>query len=320
MSLRSLFILPTNYCTLNCAHCAIHDITKPRCDLNMDTVEKLIQNASTHQFNMLVISGGGEPLTVDESILIRILQASNKENIYSRVVTNAYWATSFEETMRRLRPLVENGLRQVVVSVSEGHQKYVKYDHILNVAKATNALNLNCYLYLTTLNVKTDPLQEIVHFFAKRNEPLPYIQTANYFIPFGNAADNFDKSDFQLIDDNKLRGACPSVGNNICVHPSGTVTCCAMVFALNVKALHIGDIYRDSLAHIMQRSETNRLMQWLATYGIVALKEKVEKHTDLRFSDKHVNMCHLCCEMLLHPRVLHFLKQANIIHEQSCKI
>ena len=312
MSLRSLFILPTNYCTLNCAHCAIQDKTKPRSDLKMDIVEKLIQNAQAHHFNMIVISGGGEPMTIEETVLKRIVQASNKENLYSRIVTNAYWATSFDEACHRLRPLAENGLKQIVVSVSESHQEYVKYEHIMNVVKAVKALNLNCYLYLTALNVKTNLLQAIVRYFAKRHQSLPYIRTENYFIPFGNAEENFDLSDFQLTDIANLRGVCPSAGNNICVHPTGEVTFCAMVFALNIKGLHVGDVYRDTLADIMKRTENNRLMQWLAVHGVVALKEAVEQHTDLRFADKYVNICHLCSEMLLNRRVREFLKQVGL--------
>jgi hypothetical protein len=144
---------------------------------------------------------------------------------------------------------------------------------------------------------------------------LPYIHTENYFIPFGNAEENFDLSDFQLTDVEFLRGSCPSAGNNICVHPNGAVTFCAMVFALHVSALHVGNIYRDSLAEIMQRVENNRLMQWLAVHGIAALKEAVEQHTDIRLADKYVNICHLCSEMLLNPEVLQFLQHIGLINE-----
>ena len=308
MMQRSLFILPTNYCTLNCAHCAVQDKYAPRCDLRMDVVEQLIHDAPAQQFSMLVISGGGEPMTVNETILKRILQANNKENLFSRIVTNAYWATSFEETCHRLRPLAENGLKQIAVSISESHQEYVKYENILNVVKAANTLNLKCYLYLTALNIRTNPLQGIVQYFNERNQPLPYIRTENYFIPFGNAEENFDLSDFQLTDIANLRGACPSAGNNICVHPNGTVTFCAMVFSLNVSALHVGSVYHESLADVMKRVENSRLMQCLAVHGAVALKEVVEQHTDIRFSDKYVNICHLCSEMLLNPKVAQFFQ------------
>jgi len=312
MNHRSLFILPTNYCTLNCAHCAIQDKTKPRSDLDMDTIEKLIRDTSAYHFGMLIISGGGEPMTIEETVLKRILLASRKVNLFSRIVSNAYWATSFEETIHRLRPLTENGLNQIVVSVSESHQEYVKYDNILHVVKAANVLSLKCYLYLTALNFKTNPLKDIVRYFNERRQPAPYIRAENYFIPFGNAGNNFDLSDFQLTDVDKLRGACPSAGNNICFHPTGVVTFCAMVFALNVGALHIGNIYRESLTEIMQRVENNRLMQWLSIHGVVALKDAVEQHTNIRFSDKYVNICHLCSEMLLNHSVIQLLKHVGL--------
>jgi MoaA/NifB/PqqE/SkfB family radical SAM enzyme len=281
----------------------------------MDTVEELIQDTNKHGFSVLIISGGGEPMTVNETILNRIIRASSEENLFSRLITNAYWATSFDESCHRLQPLVKNGLKHIVVSVSESHQEHVKHDFILNVVRAANTLNLKCDFYLTTLNVQTSPLRGIVQYFKERNQSLPYIHTENYFIPFGNAEENFDLSDFQLTDVGNMRGTCPSAGNNICVHPSGAVTFCAMVFSLNVRALHVGNIYRDSLAEIMQRVENNRLMQWLAIHGIVALKEAVEQHTDIRLADKYVNICHLCSEMLLNPKVLQFLQHVGLINE-----
>ena len=316
MSLRSLYLLPTNYCPLTCKHCAIQDKTNPRCDLDMDVAEQLIHDAPGQQFSISIISGGGEPMTVDESVLIRILRASSRQNLYPRMTTNAYWATSFDEACDRLRPLVENGLKNMVISISESHQEYIKYDNVLNAVKAANSLNLKCDLYLTTLNVKTSPLQSIVQYFTGHGQPLPDIHTEYYFIPFGNAETNFDLSDFQLTDVANLRGVCPSAGNNICVHPTGAVTFCAMVFALHVKALHVGNVYRDSLADIMKRTENNRIMQWLAVHGIVALKEAVEENTDIRFADKYVNICHLCCNMMRHPEVLQFLQHAGLFNEQ----
>lgn len=313
MSLRSLYILPTNYCTLNCVHCAIQNKTKLRCDLDMDIVEQLIHDAPAQRFSVSIISGGGEPMTMDESILCRILQASSRQNLYPRMTTNAYWAISFDEACRRLRPLVENGLKNIVISISESHLAYVKYNQILYAVQAANFLNLKCELYLTALNIKTNPLQSIVQYFNTQGRSIPYIHTEYYYIPFGNAEENFGLSDFQLTDIAALRGICPSAGNNICVHPTGEVTFCAMVFALHVNALYVGNVYLDSLADIMKRTENNRLMQWFAVHGIVALKEAVEQNTDIRFSDKYVNICHLCCDMLRNPEVLQFLQHIGLV-------
>jgi MoaA/NifB/PqqE/SkfB family radical SAM enzyme len=316
MSLRSLYILPTNYCPLNCAHCAIQDKIGLRSDLDLNIIERLIHDAPKQQFAVSVISGGGEPMTVNESILCRILKASSKENIFPTMTTNAYWATSFDEACCRLLPLVASGLKHLLISVSESHQEYVKYNNILNAVKAANYLNLKCELYITSLNIKTNLMQSVVNFFFDNNQPPPYIHTEYYYIPFGNAGTNFDLSEFQLTDIENLNVTCPSAGNNICVHPTGSVTFCAMVFALHVKALHVGNIYNDSLADIMEKTEKYRLMQWLSVYGIVALKDAVERHTALRFANKYVNICHLCCEMLRHPEVLRFLQQIDLLNEK----
>lgn len=315
MSLRSLYILPTDYCPLNCAHCAIQDKTKPRCDLDMDVIEQLIHDAPEQQFSISIISGGGEPMAVNEATLNRILQASSRENLYPKMTTNAYWATSLDEACRRLQPLVENGLKHIVLSISEEHQEYVKYDNILNAVKAANSLNLKCNLYLTSLNVKTNPLKSLVRFFTSNGQAPPYIHTEYYYIPFGNAGTNFDWSDFQLIGVSNLQGSCPSAGNNICVHPNGAVTFCAMVFSLHVPALHIGNVYHDSLANIMEKVHNNCLVQWFSKYGVTNLKEIVESNTDIRLADRYVNICHLCCDLLRNPKVLQFLRHIGLIND-----
>ncbi len=316
MNVKSLYILPTNYCPLNCAHCAVRDKNTPRYDLNMDIAEKLIHDAPSQQFSVSIISGGGEPFAIDKSVLTRILTASTRENLYTKMTTNAYWASSYHEAYKRLEPLTKSGLKHLVVSISEGHQEYVKYDQILNAVRAANNLNIRCNLYLTTLNRKTDPLKNIVDYFIRHKQPLPYIFSEYYYIPFGNAEENFDLSDFKLTDISNIRGGCPSVGNNICVHPNGVVTPCAMVFSLYVPALHIGNVYHDSLAIIKEKVDNSRLAQWLAVHGVVALKEIVEENTDIRFANQYVNICHLCCDLLRNHKVLQFLRDIGLTNEQ----
>ena len=139
MSVKSLYILPTNYCPLNCAHCAIQDKKAPRCDLDMDIVEKLIKDAPAQQFSVSIISGGGEPFAVDQSVLTRILTASARENLYTKMTTNVYWASSYHEACRRLEPLVDSGLKYFFISISESHQEYVKYEHIFSNSVSKNS-------------------------------------------------------------------------------------------------------------------------------------------------------------------------------------
>jgi MoaA/NifB/PqqE/SkfB family radical SAM enzyme len=281
--------------------------------LDINIVEKLIHESPLYQFGISVISGGGEPFTVDESILTRILDASRQENLYTKMTTNAYWAGSYEEAYKRLKPLAENKLRFINISVSESHQEYVKYNKILYATQAAKDLGIDCVLYLTTLNKKTNPINNIINCFQQQGKIPPYICAEYYFIPFGNADINFDLSEFQLTNIDNLRGACPSVGDHVCIHPDGTVTPCAMVFSLYVEALHTGNVYNDSLSDIMERINNNRLVQWLAVHGIVELKDIIEENTDLRFSNKYVNICHLCAELLRNGEVLTFLKHVGLL-------
>lgn len=313
MSAKSLYILPTDYCPLNCSHCAIEESRrKEKISLEMALIENIVDKSLEYNFQIGVISGGGEPFAMNKKTLSDIVKHFKNKNLYSKISTNGFWGTSYASAYESLKPLQDSGLDQLVISVSDGHQEYVKQEDILNIVKVCYDIKIKCVIYLVQLNTKSNLLEDLVHFFRLNKLPLPPVFSENYFIPFGNAEINYSNEDFYLQDIKYIEGRCPSMYNNICIHPNGTVTPCAMVNSLSVSNLHIGNIHTESFDSIMDKMQKNVLFRYISTIGVVRLKEIIEENTGIKFDNKYVNICHLCSTILLNNRAVDFINTLDV--------
>jgi len=68
---------------------------------------------------MLVLTGG-EPFLLGGS-LDDIIEYATKKGLKTRVVTNAFWATSFEKSYDRLTKLWNRGLTEINFSTGDEH-------------------------------------------------------------------------------------------------------------------------------------------------------------------------------------------------------
>ncbi len=78
----------------------------------------------------LVVFTGGEPTLFLREVLATLQQISQNSDTFSRLVTNASWATSLPTARRILRSLKESGLGELNYSVDDFHQAYVPLAHI----------------------------------------------------------------------------------------------------------------------------------------------------------------------------------------------
>jgi len=95
------------------------------------------------------------------------------------------------------------------------------------------------------------------------------------------------------------------------LHPTiqadGLITPCAVLFARDCSALHFGNLHERSFAEVMGEIESNALVNWIHSVGVVALKQTVEHNSNIVMGKRYANICHLCYDILSRQDVLQLL-------------
>lgn len=292
---KSLFILPTAYCTLNCDHCAVSSGPHKSIDsISICKISEVLSVSKQLRFGDVHISGGGEPLTLSDDYIKDLLHTISNYGYFINLTTNGFWASTKKAAYEKMRFLSENGLNQIVVSLSESHLKFIPFKYIINICETNKKAGIQVVVYITENNERTRLYESFLSLFKEYHLPPPFIISDNYMIPLGRAEESYNAREFYLSDVSSFNVGCKSICNNICIHPNGSVTPCAMVAVLEMKGFNFGNIYDEDFLSIYNNINNSNLCSFIRDKGVVRLKELIESNSSRKFNHKYVNMCHLC--------------------------
>lgn len=137
-----LTIAPTYRCTAACKECCFRCTPKVEQILETDKILQYIDE-SVEAFPSLkiMVLTGGECFLVASDIPQMISRAKS-HNLMSRVVSNGFWATTYEAAVKKLKPLVDTGLTELNISTGDNHQKYVPFENVVNGFRAAYDLGI----------------------------------------------------------------------------------------------------------------------------------------------------------------------------------
>lgn len=105
-----LTIAPTHKCTASCKNCCFGCNPSIEKVLSYKEIVKYIDEAiATYPSIKILVLTGGECFLLQD-VLIKTIEYAKSKNLLTRVVTNAYWATTYENAVKRLEPIVRAGL------------------------------------------------------------------------------------------------------------------------------------------------------------------------------------------------------------------
>jgi hypothetical protein len=119
-SLRELHLLLTYQCTFECDHCFVWGSPSQTGTMTLAQVRSLLDQGEALGGIRAVCLEGGKPFMYHATLVEAIRQVKAR-GWRAEVVTNAYWASSFEDALFALRPLMEAGLAVVWVSDDAYH-------------------------------------------------------------------------------------------------------------------------------------------------------------------------------------------------------
>ncbi len=201
----------------------------------------------------------GEPLIFMDDVrgLIRV---SRQNRIYTRVVTNGFWANTSDHADKTVCALVESGLSQMRISVSRWHQENIDRVNIVHGAAACVKQGLEYFISFVTDFSETDDAMEQ---FLQKNKLRYFPEPVIYF----GRAQGFERK--QIFTD-YYPNKCPM---NAYISPNQDMYACCDAGNRFSKTgfLYLGNLERQSVDELFKKKERHRIYQLIRTMGLTPM-------------------------------------------------
>jgi hypothetical protein len=231
----------------------------------------------------------GEPFLYFNKIA-ELVKLCRRIGIYTRIVTNSFWAKTAASSDHLVSELKKNGLCQLRLSYSRWHQKNVNRNNVLNAARSCQKIGLNYFIsFITDFSKEDDQHEQFLrnHCLTFFPEPVIYAGRAESFQPRRILTDyqaNCCNMNPYLTPDLDMY-ACCDAGS----HFPGT------------NFFYLGNLNDNTLERLFTKSETDRLHNLIRTMGIT----NIASFTGMRAREIITyRKCELCRELFNSPETL----------------
>lgn len=281
-------------CNFECDHCSIGSSPREHVLLEWEYVEKAIREAYWIPSIKVVVFTGGEPTLFPEH-LKRGIKLATEMGFVTRLVTNAWWASTYERAKKFLEELVSLGLRELNISFDRFHlphlQRFGGFANIVNAARAAVELGLDVVVGTIKLAIE-DEQPDYNRIRSKLDEVglNSVIVTEDFPAPLGRARFKIPRNLLTQINRPKEGIGCIDAVAKIVIHPNGDVIfCCGHVINTEARPLFVvGNIKNESLEEIVARLNRHVLAWYLRVKGPAALMKK------LSMEEEVLHPCEVC--------------------------
>jgi len=256
--MRKLAFGYSTRCNIRCEHCvAVGDIPDNR-KMDPARAKELIVEMARAGVKGISFSAGEPFLYLDE--LLVLVNLCNEMGIYTRIVTNSFWAKTPAASDKLVTQLKENGLCQLRLSYSKWHQKHIPPNNVVNAAGSCQRIGLNYFVsFVTDFSIEDDPHElflrnQGLRFFP---EPVIYAGRAAAFKPRHILTDyqaNFCDMNPYLTPDLDMYACCDAGSHFLKTH-----------------FFHLGNLKDNTIEQLFTKTETNRLYNLIRTMGITTI-------------------------------------------------
>jgi len=313
---KTLSLLTTYKCTSSCKNCCFG--CNPKIDARLDVNEMkhyidITLKSYKDSLKVLVLTGGECFLLGNE--LDEIISYAKENDLMVRVVTNGYWAKSYDETYERLKTLINLGLSEINFSTGDDHLEWTPYENIVNGCVASVELGIMCVVnverhdkseFTAKRFFEDTRLKEIMNDESKRN--LLKIESG-IWISFNNE-DSLTYNNIPIYDSN-VQG-CTALFNTIAINPYSEIIACCGLTSEYIKCMRLGNLRKDniSIKEVWENQFYDFIKIWLFTEGPLKILNFIQekKGSNHNYSNRHI--CDICSEI--------FKSQQNINILQNC--
>lgn len=118
--LTSIHFLLTYSCNFECDHCFLYCSPRLQGTFTVSQLRATFDQISDMRGVTSVYFEGGEPFLY-HPLLLEGLRLARDNGLEASIVTNSYWANTFDDALLWLKPIAEIGLRELCLSDDEFH-------------------------------------------------------------------------------------------------------------------------------------------------------------------------------------------------------
>jgi len=280
-------------CNIKCEHCVAADEknSKPA-KMALCQAKSIVAELAGAQVQGISFTAGEPLIYLDD--LCELLKICHDHGIYTRVVTNSFWAKTAVHADSYVTRLKENGLSQLRLSYSRWHQKNVKQENVVHAAKSCMRNGIDYFIsFVTDFSEQDAAYEEYLRQHTLKFFPEPVI--------FSGRAKTFERipirTDYQ-------ENCCPM---NPYLAPNFDMYACCDAGSHFTKTnfFYLGNARQTSVEQLFVKSETHSLYRHIRRMGISA----IASFAGFRASDIiHYRKCELCEKLFNSPEMLEMLE------------
>lgn len=253
--MRKLAFGYSTRCNLRCEHCVATDDIPDNGKMELARALELVDQLAEAGVGGLSFSAG-EPLLYFDEIVALVNRCRQKE-IYSRIVTNCFWAKTAAAAAAVVAALQENGLNQLRLSCSRWHQKNIDRNQVLHAARSCRKLGLPYYIsFVTDFSREDAPYEEFLRSHGLTFFPEPVIYAGRA----GSFGRRRIRTDYQANCCEMNPYLTPELAMYACCDAGSRFS--------QTNFFYLGDLAAKSIAELFVKSETDRLFNLIRTMGL----------------------------------------------------
>ena len=245
-------------CNIRCGHCVAAGEVPRSEKMEFDQACRTIEAMAAADVKGISFTAGEPLLYLNDIAALTAL--CNRYNIYSRVVTNSYWATTPEEADRVVTTLKDNGLRQLRLSYSRWHQENIPKENVLHAAKSCERNKMDYFVsFVSDFSKEDDPFEDYLRGNDIRFFPEPLI--------YSGRAKEMSRAPLQTDYQENRCAMNPFIAPN-----QDMFACCdAGSHFKNTDFFHLGNLQESEVDTLLQECEKNVLYNHIRNVGISGL-------------------------------------------------
>ena len=275
----------------------------------------------------LVVFTGGEPFLLGSDLLHTVEYCTSKQ-LLTRIVTNAFWATSSEKAAEIIRSYKVAGLSEINISCDDYHQEFIPLERIKFANEACVSEQMPCLIGHKIMQGHKITLERLEEFLGCRlarfdpaiKNPTNNVVSTGYTVPVAE--------DMHLIPDEEIlyppstgcwKLPCSTILQRIIITPRKELSICCGMIRRSVQEIVFGSLEDTPLEQLILTAHRDLIVNWLALegpYGLMRFIQKKQPH--IHFRERYVNICHLCCEIFTRDDCRQVL--AMYAHEKTDEI
>ncbi|MBA3014834.1 MAG: radical SAM protein [Proteobacteria bacterium] len=253
--MRKLAFGYSTSCNIKCEHCvAAEDIPDSK-KMDQNKAKEIIVEMAQAGVGGISFSAGEPFLYFNE--IVELVKLCKQIGIYTRIVTNSYWAKTADASESLVAELKENGLCQLRLSYSRWHQKNINRNNVVNAARSCQKIGVNYFIsFITDFSIEDDPYEQFLRDHGLIFFPEPVI--------YAGRAASFKRR--KIMTD--YQANCCDMNPYITPDLDMYACCDAGSHFPETSFFHLGNLNDNTIEQLFTKTETDQLYNLIRTMGI----------------------------------------------------